>query len=70
MKLLDRRHFLKQGVALAGMLSAPSLFIPVARAKDEPYRTMTAATPPPGDDGRPNETSWTYFKKYIDAQDR
>jgi hypothetical protein len=20
-------------------------------------------TPPPGDDNRPNETSWTYFKK-------
>ncbi len=25
-------------------------------------------SPPPGDDARPNETSWTYFKKYIDAQ--
>ena len=24
--------------------------------------------PPPLDDGRPNETSWTYFKKRIDAQ--
>ena len=26
-------------------------------------------TPPPLDDSRPNETSWTVFKKYIDAQD-
>jgi hypothetical protein len=25
-------------------------------------------TPPPLDDDRPNETSWTYFKKVIDAQ--
>jgi hypothetical protein len=24
--------------------------------------------PPPLDDARPNETSWTYFKKVIDAQ--
>ena len=26
------------------------------------------ATPPPLDDARPNETSWTYFKKIIDAK--
>jgi hypothetical protein len=25
-------------------------------------------TPPPGDDARPNETTWTVFKKLIDAQ--
>lgn len=25
-------------------------------------------TPPPADDARPNETSWTYFKKHIDAK--
>jgi hypothetical protein len=24
--------------------------------------------PPPLDDQRPNETSWTYFKKQIDAR--
>ena len=24
--------------------------------------------PPPGDDKRPNETSWTYFKKVLDAR--
>ncbi len=29
------------------------------------YPTYTA--PPPADDARPNETSWTYFKKRIDA---
>lgn len=26
------------------------------------------AVPPPGDDARPNETSWTYFKKLQDAK--
>ncbi len=26
------------------------------------------AAPPPADDDRPNETSWTYFKKIIDAR--
>ncbi|MDJ0654061.1 MAG: DUF1838 family protein [Xanthomonadales bacterium] len=25
-------------------------------------------TPPPLDDGRPNETSWTVFKKYMESQ--
>lgn len=25
-------------------------------------------TPPPADDARPNETSWTYFKKKLDAK--
>jgi hypothetical protein len=23
------------------------------------------ASPPPGDDQRPNETSWTYFRKQV-----
>lgn len=30
------------------------------------YPAYTA--PPPGDDKRPNETSWTYFRKLTDAQ--
>jgi Protein of unknown function (DUF1838) len=30
------------------------------------YPTYTA--PPPGDDARPNETTWTVFKKLVDAQ--
>lgn len=30
------------------------------------YPAYTA--PPPGDDARPNETSWTYFKKRADAK--
>ncbi len=30
-------------------------------AENEP----TYTTPPPGDDDRPNETSWTYFKKKV-----
>ena len=32
-------------------------------------RYPTYWTPPPLDDARPNETSWTVFKKYIDARD-
>ena len=30
------------------------------------YPEYTA--PPPGDDTRPNETSWTYQKKIIDSR--
>jgi len=30
-------------------------------------RFQKYAEPPPLDDARPNETSWTYFKKRIDA---
>ena len=30
------------------------------------YPTYTA--PPPADDKRPNETSWSYFKKRVDAK--
>jgi hypothetical protein len=40
----------------------------------EPLRTEIKTnypvylTPPPLDDARPNETSWTYIKKIIDAR--
>jgi hypothetical protein len=37
--------------------------------KDELMRVKPEyASPPPVDDARPNETSWTYFKKVIDAE--
>jgi len=37
--------------------------------KDELMRVKPEyKTPPPVDDDRPNETSWTYFKKVIDAE--
>lgn len=37
--------------------------------KDEIARNYPAYTaPPPGDDTRPNETTWTVFKKWIDAK--
>ena len=37
--------------------------------KDELMRVKPEyATPPPIDDDRPNETSWTYFKKVVDEQ--
>ena len=40
------------------------------RMKDEIKANYPEYTsPPPGDDTRPNETSWTYFRKYIDGQD-
>lgn len=45
MKMLNRRHFIKHGTALAGILAAPSLFVPVAGARDKPYRTTTEAAP-------------------------
>jgi hypothetical protein len=36
--------------------------------KDEIATNYPAWTsPPPGDDARPNETTWTVFKKQIDA---
>ena len=37
--------------------------------KDELLRTKPEyREPPPLDDARPNETSWTYFKKLVDAE--
>jgi hypothetical protein len=37
--------------------------------KDELRRVKPEyQTPPPVDDTRPNETSWTYFKKVVDAE--
>jgi len=38
----------------------------VRREVESSYPTYKA--PPPLDDPRPNETSWTVFKKFIDAQ--
>lgn len=39
--------------------------------KDEIAANYPAYTaPPPGDDARPNETTWTVFKKQIDASKR
>ena len=46
MKMLNRRHFLKQGAVMAGVLSAPSLIMPVVRASDKPYQIMTDAVSP------------------------
>ena len=37
--------------------------------KDEIALNYPAYTaPPPGDDARPNETTWTVFKKMVDAE--
>jgi len=50
------------GGTVAGIAGLP----PVIREQiAATYPTYTA--PPPGDDARPNETSWTFFKKKMDA---
>ena len=42
-----------------------------ALMKDEILANYPEYTsPPPGDDTRPNETSWTYFRKHIDALEK
>jgi len=33
-------------------------------------RFPTYLTPPPIDDNRPNETSWTVFKKHMEGKDK
>lgn len=53
--------------ATGQMLGGFSDLPPAMRARIEAdYPAYTA--PPPVDDQRPNETSWTYFKKRIDAE--
>ena len=46
MKSLSRRHFIKLGAVMAGASATPALFVPVAKAVNESYLTMTTATPP------------------------
>ena len=46
MIMLNRRHFLKQGAVMAGVMSAPSLLTRVASASEKPYQTMTNAASP------------------------
>ena len=43
---ISRRHFLKHSAAVTGALAVPSLFMPVAKAREESYRLMTRATSP------------------------
>lgn len=42
--------------------------LPEALPQEIETRTLEYNTPPPADDARPNETSWTYFKKRIEAK--
>ena len=46
MKSISRRRFIRNGAAITGLLAAPSLVLPVARAKDMSFQSMTAATSP------------------------
>jgi hypothetical protein len=65
MKMGDRAgevYFHTAGVKLASWDDLPAAFKDEIRAN---YPAYTA--PPPIDDKRPNETSWTYFKKKVPA---
>jgi hypothetical protein len=55
-------YFNGAGVKLDGYADLPAGFRAAIEARDPIYRE-----PPPVDDQRPNETSWTYFKKQMDA---
>ena len=55
-------YFNGAGVKLDGYASLPAGFRAAIEAHDPIYRE-----PPPVDDQRPNETSWTYFKKQMEA---
>lgn len=50
------------GGTVAGIAALPSVIREQIAANYPAY-----AGPPPADDARPNETSWTYFKKKVDA---
>ena len=55
-------YFNGAGVKLDGYANLPADFSAAIEAHDPIYRE-----PPPVDDQRPNETSWTYFKKRMEA---
>jgi len=56
-------YFHTAGVKLASWDSLPEVMKKEIAANYPAYRE-----PPPGDDARPNETSWTYFKKMVKPQ--
>ena len=51
------------GQTVANIEALPPLILEQIKANYPIY-----SAPPPVDDARPNETSWTYFKKLIDAK--
>jgi len=51
------------GKKVAGFDALPDVLKNEVAARYPEYRT-----PPALDDARPNETSWTYFKKVIDKK--
>mgnify|MGYP005849876455 FL=1 len=56
-------YFHTAGVKLASFDDLPAVMKDEIAANYPEY-----VTPPPGDDTRPNETSWTYFKKKVQPQ--
>jgi hypothetical protein len=56
-------YFHTAGVKLASWDDLPEVMKKEIAANYPAYRE-----PPPGDDPRPNETSWTYFKRHIEAK--
>jgi hypothetical protein len=50
------------GQTIKGVDALPQVLKDEIAANYPVYRT-----PPPGDDTRPNETSWTYFKKAVES---
>jgi hypothetical protein len=51
------------GCKLTGFDALPKLL------NDEiALHNLAYTAPPPGDDPRPNETTWTVFKKKVDAE--
>jgi hypothetical protein len=56
-------YFHTAGVKLGSWDELPELMKKEIAANYPEYRE-----PPPGDDDRPNETSWTYFKKKVQPQ--
>ena len=58
-------YFNGAGVKLDGYADLPAGMRGAIEARDPSYRE-----PPPVDDQRPNETSWTYFKKQMDAAEK
>lgn len=57
-------YFNAQGTKLDSWDDLPALMKQEIAAHYPEYRHA-----PPGDDSRPNETSWTYFKKIFDQRD-
>ena len=66
--VLRHRGLVAWSLVTMVLLAVVDLLLPevVKRAVEANYPAYK--TPPPGDDQRPNETSWTYFKRRMAAR--